>query len=173
MITIKLIKFFNNNFSTSVLISSIISVIFGIVLSGVTSSKTIPLSFLLIACCISLFIIWALLILIFSKAADNIFSLNLILFQQQRNSIRCILQPCDYLSIGAYVTIFYKENNFEAYFATGIVENIQNDKLIQIKLIHLEDDPILKDKALNNDAIFLNSLILKPIITNKINEECN
>ena len=67
----------------------------------------------------------------------------------------------------------FSKNNFEAYFATGIVENIQNDKLIQIKLIHLEDDPNLKDKALNNDAIFLNSLILKPIITNKINEECN
>lgn len=84
-----------------------------------------------------------------------------------------MLKPCNYLSNGAYITIFQKQNNFETYFASGIVHNIQDDKLIQIKLIHFVNDTNLISKAFNNDIGFLKDIVIKPIITDKINEECN
>lgn len=173
MIKIKIIKFFNNNLSTPVLISSLISLIFGVVSTQFSSNKTVPLGFLTICFCISLFVVWILLIVIFSKSKDAAISLELVRFLKNRDSNYCMLKPCNYLSNGAYITIFYLENNFETYFATGIVNNIQNDKFIQIQLIHLAIDTALVEKAFNNDITFLNSIIIKPIITNKFNEECN
>ena len=173
MIKIKAVNFFNNNLSTPVLISSFISLIFGVVSTQFSSNITIPLGYLIICFCVNLFVIWILLIVIFSKSKDATISLELVSFLPNRDHKYCMLKPCNYLSTGAYITIFYLENNFETYFATGIVHNVQDDKFIQIKFIHFVDDADLISNAFNNNSAFLGSIILKPIITNKFNEECN
>lgn len=167
MYIIKISKAFNNYFPTPVLVSAIISVIFGAVTTQFSSTGTISIGIFSISLCISFFIIWLLLIIVFSKFESKNISFEILKFRSYNNERFCILKPCEYLSYGAYITIFYLEDNFETYFATGIINNIQNDKLIQVKLLHtISNNEQLLNKALNNNISILNSIIIKPIITN-------
>lgn len=170
---IKFSNFFNEHFSISTWISSIISIVIGCLGTLFFSKIMIPVGVLAVISCISLVIIWFLLIIIFSpsRKLDSPFNLDLIKFISNSTNNLCILKPCEYLSIGTYITIFYIDDNFEAYFATGTVTNIQNDKLIQVTLLHIVEDSVLTNNAFANDISFLNSLIIKPIITNKYLEE--
>ncbi len=123
--------------------------------------------------CVSIFIIWALLIKILYKSETDDNEIEIVKFLNKNDELFCILRPCKYLSLGAYITIYYSENNFETYFATGVVSNVQTNNLIQVKLLNTIEDNTMMNSAINNNLIFLNSIIIKPIITNKFLEECN
>jgi len=82
----------------------------------------------------------------------------------------CILNPCEYVSIGTYITIFSSENDFETYFATGKILNIQSNNFIQVDILAHVENPALLEKACTNNNSFLKSLIVKPIITSEFIE---
>lgn len=174
MNTINYSNFFNKHFSISTWISSVISIILGFLGTLFFSKIMISIGILAVVSCISLLIIWLLLIIIFSqsKASNNPFKLELVRFNDNSLNTLCILKPCKYLSNDAYITIFHVDNNLEEYFATGIIINIQDNKLIQVKLLHIVNNTNLTTKAFSNDISFLNSLVIKPIITNRYLEEC-
>lgn len=170
-------KTFNNIFTTnlniSVLIASVISVIFGVIASYIPSDSKISVKIFAIYACITLFIIWLLLIKIFTPKIDvNDLSLNVIkFFNEPCNPISCIMKPCEYVSIGSYVTFFYLDNGIEIYFATGIINNIQNNNLIKVDICSEIIKEDLMSKISNNNSEFIKSIIVKPIITNNFLKE--
>ncbi|WAG57496.1 hypothetical protein LL033_10045 [Clostridium estertheticum] len=157
----------------SVLIASIISVLAGIVVTFISSTSLISMRIFVVYICISLFIIWLLLIIVFSpqKVTNGDLSLKLVkFFNDNTNSICCILQPCSYVSQGSFVTFFYLDNELEIYFSTGVIYNIQNNDLIQVNLQSITQDTLLLNKINNNNTDFIKSIIVKPIVTNNFLE---
>lgn len=45
----------------------------------------------------------------------------------KNNELKCLLDSCEYLTCGAYITLFEIIDGIEEYLATGIVENIQRN----------------------------------------------
>lgn len=115
---------------------------------------------------ISLIIFWYLLMKLFnnSSSVSGIFYLNIIRFYKEDNNVFCMLNPCDNLPIGTYLTLYYIEDDIEKYLATCKVSNIQNNKLIRIDLLSTPEE-CLNDKIINNNVDFLKSIIIKPIVT--------
>lgn len=160
---------FNVNLNLSTLVASVLSVIFGVLATNICSTGTVSIKIFTIYICVSLFIIWLLLIIIFSppKNTDTELNLKLIKFLSSKNrSLRCVLQPCSYVSVGSFLTFFYSDNELETYFATGIVSNIQYNKLITVDIKSSIDDLEISAKIANNNIEFIQSIIIKPIVTN-------
>lgn len=157
-----------------VLISCIISIILGVIGTNILSDKQISLSIFTCVVIILTFIIWFLILVIIKKIdTSSDMQINLIKFVHKPNDLFCLLSECNFLSINSFVTIFYLNDDLETYFATGLITNVQKNNIIQVKIIHfnehLENDEI--NSAINNNVTFLNTLIVKPIVTNNYFKE--
>lgn len=165
---------FNVHLNISVLIASVVSIVFGMITTLISSEGAVSLKIFVIYICISLFIIWLLLIIIFSpsKLENTSLSLNLVRFlTDNKGSVFCIIKPCSYVSIGSYLTFFYLDNELEIYLATGVISNIQNNNMIKVDMLTSIEDVILLNKTKNNNVDFIKSIVVKPIITNNFFKE--
>ena len=158
--------FFRNQLGVPVLISNIIGIVIGLSFWLFDVSATVPIWLYIITICIAIIIVWILLLKICSSPeVSNSFVLSIVRFNLQSNKVICILNPCEHITIGTYVTFFHLSDGFESYLATGQVINIQNNSFIQVQIDEACDLEAYITSVRENSIIFINSLIVKPIIT--------
>ncbi|EGT4142056.1 TPA: hypothetical protein ACOTGW_001943 [Clostridium perfringens] len=163
-------SFFKKYLGPDNYIATIISLITGIIVTLIGMNNTIPMYIFLTYVLISSLFIWYLSLKIYFKDDTNE-SITLVMFKKYNNNIYCVLNESKLLAIGAYITLFYYEDNFEQYLGTAKVENIQANKIIQAKLENLNDENFTSDKILSNNKFFLSQIIIKPIITDNFLSE--
>lgn len=163
---LKLKKQFINNFGVNALVSAFIGVIMGVCLLLLTPGKTIALWKFGTYVIVSIFVIWFLILSLLSRThSDGVLNLEVIKFRStKKNDIKCLLNACDYLTYGAYITLFESCDGIEEYIATGIVENIQSNGIITVKLI-TKIDSNEYSRLLNNSVDTISSIRAKPIVT--------
>ena len=158
------------------LVASAVSVVFGIFVNNLSSDNPISIKIFSANVCISLFIIWFLLIKIFSPDVTYTLANTLILRRfctDAAGNIFAILSPCNYVSRDTYLTFFYLDNSIETYLATGIISNIQTNGLIKVDLLDDLTQNLYLNKMQSNDITLIKSIIVKPIITNSFIERGN
>ncbi|MDH2337036.1 hypothetical protein [Clostridium perfringens] len=165
----KFCSFFSENLGISTLLTSILSVILGVIINSLGTKIYIHLRIFLIYFIVSLFIFWFLIILLINVYNKKSFSeyIEIISFNKINGNTVCILKPCE-LNANALITIFYLDNNVEIYFATAKFTNSQSNGYIQTQILDIIDNDEWVNSMKNNDSSFLRKLIIKPIVTDII-----
>lgn len=130
----------------------------------------IPAWILGVVVSVSLFVIWYLSIILYNEKINN----NRIIDVSQFHYIQGIPQQIiihknDLLRHGAYLTIYFRDNEYDQYTATGVVSNVQDNGLIIADIVHKSEDE--GHTPISNDISFLRKLIIKPIVTDNYIKE--
>lgn len=143
---------------------------------AVPSDKNISLSWFIILILIFLFIFLLLLRIIWLVYIDTSKKMPKVKYagQQYSNKGLLLLEPSEFFSHNTLVAIYYSENELEVSIGLGEVSNIQENRLIQIKVetkskAHEE----LWAKIFNNDAAEICKLIVKPYVPRSLMEFYN
>ncbi len=80
----------------------------------------------------------------------------------------CLLNPSELFSYNCLVTFYYSHEGYERPIGCGEVVNIQDNKIIQVKLTYVFDGQEEIIKKLNqNNAECLKKVYIKPVILKK------
>ncbi|EGT5272709.1 hypothetical protein KWL13_014090 [Clostridioides difficile] len=154
--------------NTSTFISTIIAFIVGILVNSLAYEIQVPFWLFSGYIIFSLICFWFLLIKINNKSSStfDLSDIELIKFihNSHKDQLSCILKSCPYINRETLLTLFYIEDDLERYFATGKVINIQSNGLIHITILDLPPEYLLNDIH-NNNIKLINSIIIKPIVT--------
>jgi hypothetical protein len=77
-----------------------------------------------------------------------------------------LIEPNELLPINSLITIYLINDDFDEYLATAKVTHIQDNKLIQTQLVHMENAESTLELAANN-AAYIRKLKVRPIVTDK------
>ena len=163
---LRLKRWFRDNLGLSSMVSAFTGVVTGLCLLLLTPGKTIELWKFGVYIITSIFIIWSLLLALLSKnITSEALNIEVIKFCSSRNSeLKCLLNICEYLTYGAYITLFENREGIEEYIATGKVENIQGNGIITVKIITRLDSNVYT-KLVSNNVDVISAIIAKPIVT--------
>lgn len=80
----------------------------------------------------------------------------------------CILEKSDLFSYDHPVSLYYLEDGFEKLISLGVVENIQTNGMIQIRIVHqLEEYSEINKKLLENNLSILKNVKVRPNVPYK------
>ena len=140
--------------------STVIGFILGLVSILYSTNIFVPIFVVALIIFISLAIIWYLIIIIISQKQIKPTTIQLSqFFSTGKNHI--------ILSMDAYITLYLTENECENYLATAIVTNVQENRLLQAKIIDWDSNSRIKQEALHNDVSLIRKISIKPIITDR------
>lgn len=55
---------------------------------------------------------------------------------------KLLMEPCGWVSMGTYVTVYRSDNDVETVIGLGYVVNIQENKMPQVQIEHTGDDTV-------------------------------
>ncbi len=146
--------------SPSNFISFAIAILPSVLLWVLQPSDTISYVFFAIAILICLILLWLYLMTLLQLKEDK--KVNRIQLIECHNDI-CLCNPTDIISQDSLVSFYILENNFEDLIGHGYVTNIQENKIIQIKMLnatHCEPSNLIN--LLNTHR---KDIIIKPTVS--------
>lgn len=147
--------------------STVIGFILGLVSILYSTNIFVPIFVVALIIFISLAIIWYLIIIIISQKQIKPTTIQLSQFFSTGKNHIILIKPNDILSMDAYITLYLTENECENYLATAIVTNVQENRLLQAKIIDWDSNSRIKQEALHNDVSLIRKISIKPIITDR------
>jgi len=84
--------------------------------------------------------------------------------KDEPNTVFALVTNHEDFTMGGIVSVFIVENGFEKQFAIGEIINIQEDKLVQLRVFGIIKEEITIEELLENNSDILKRLRVKPII---------
>jgi len=93
-------------------------------------------------------------------------------FTRQGEIPSVLFEPNELLLNNVFVTLYLTKDDFDEYLATAKVIHIQDNRLIQAQILHLDKDEI-PSELISSNAAYIRKIKVLPIVTDRFLHSSN